>query len=284
MISAAESARHDFSYVLRAKIQGISSNFASKSGWRSFDPNDFEIEHLKVDIPELAPVFRNYRIVHISDIHYGQWISAERLEGVVELINKNCPDVVTITGDFVSYLLDDNIKEEMIKQLRKLTPKDAAFAVLGNHDHWANAEKVRGILKESNIHALTNDFHIIEKGGSKLIFAGVDSVMMKKALLNLVLQKLPHDYPAVILVHEPDFAVETALTNRFSLQLSGHSHGGQFFIPGFGTPFRGRYSMRYPHGLYKVGNMMLFTSSGLGTNSYWIRVNCPPEIAAVDLT
>ncbi len=282
MISASEESRHDFSYVLRAKIQSVSSNFASKSGWRSFNPKDFKMKYLKVDIPRLAPVFRNYRIVHISDIHYGQWISAERLEGVVELINKSSPDIVAITGDFVSYLFDNSI-EEMTEHLKKLTPRDAVLAVLGNHDHWAGAERVRGILKKSNIHDLTNDFHIIEKKGANLIFAGLDSVMMKKALLNLVLEKMPPDDPAILLVHEPDFAVETALTNRFSLQLSGHSHGGQFSIPGFGTPFRGCLSMKYPQGLYKVGNMALFTNTGLGTNNYWLRINCPPEIAAVDL-
>lgn len=171
MINASEESRHDFSYVLRAKIQSVSSNFASKSGWRSFNPKDFKMKYLKVDIPRLAPVFRNYRIVHISDIHYGQWISAERLEGVVELINESAPDVVAITGDFVSYLFDNSI-EEMAEHLKKLTPRDAALAVLGNHDHWAGAERVREILKKSNIQDLTNDFHIIEKNGSNLIFAG----------------------------------------------------------------------------------------------------------------
>jgi predicted MPP superfamily phosphohydrolase len=283
MIRASEESRHDFSYVFRGKIQSVSSNFASKSGWRSFNPKDFRIVYLKVDIPQLASVFRNYRIVHISDIHYGQWVSSERLEGIVELVNKSCPDIVAVTGDFVSYLLDDSIEEEIATHLKKLNPKDAAIAVLGNHDHWAGAEKVKEILKKSGIIDITNDVHIIEKDGSKLIFAGVDSVMMKRARLDLVLEKTPPDAPAVLLAHEPDFAIATALTKRFSLQLSGHSHGGQFFIPGLGTPFRGRHSLRYPHGLYRVGGMALFTSTGLGTNSYWLRVNCPPEIAVVDL-
>jgi predicted MPP superfamily phosphohydrolase len=282
MIGASEESRHDFSYVLKAKIQSVSSNFASKSGWRSFNPKDFQIEHLEVDIPQLASVFHNYLIVHISDIHYGQWVSAERLEGIIELINNSCPDVVAITGDFVSYLLDDST-EEMAQQLKKLNPKDATIAVLGNHDHWAGAERVRGILKKSNIIDLTNDIHIIEKQGAKLIFAGVDSVMMKKARLDAVLEKTPPDGPAILLAHEPDFAIAAALTKRFSLQLSGHSHGGQFFIPGLGTPFRGRHALRYPHGLYKVGGMALFTNTGLGTNNYWLRINCPPQIAVVTL-
>ncbi len=282
MITVSEESRHDISYVLRAKLQSVSSDFAVRSGWRSFDPNDFKIEHLTIEIPKLAPVFCNYQIVHITDIHYGQWVSSERLEGIVRLINAALPDAVAITGDFVSYLLNDSI-EEMSEHLKKLKPKDGVFAVLGNHDHWSGAEKVREILKKSNIINISNDFHVIEKDSSKLVFAGVDSVMMNKAQLDLVLKKMPPDGTAILLVHEPDFAVKTALTKRFSLQLSGHSHGGQFFIPGLGTPFRSRHAMRYPHGLYKVGNMALYTSTGLGTNNYWLRINCPPEIAVVNL-
>ena len=118
---------------------------------RKFDPDDFKTEHQKIVIPSLAPAFRGYKIVHISDIHYGQWLSADRLRGVVDLINLTNPDIVAVTGDFVSYLLNDDIAQEMIEQLNKLKPKDATVAVLGNHDHWAGAEMVRNILRRSNI-------------------------------------------------------------------------------------------------------------------------------------
>jgi len=282
MINTPTDARQDFSYTLRAKIQTITSDFATKSGWRSFNPKDFKIEQLIVTIPHLARVFHNYRIAHISDIHYGQWISAERLEGIVQLINKHHPDAVAITGDFVSYILDEKTAN-MITYLKKLRPKDGIFAVLGNHDHWAGAEKVKELLQKSNIKNLTNDIYILRKREATLIFAGVDSAMIRKAHLDRVLEKMPSTGPAIMLAHEPDFAIKTAQTKRFSLQLSGHSHGGQFFIPGIGTPFRGHLSKKYPHGVYKVADMTLFTSIGLGTNTCWLRVNCPPEIAIIDL-
>ncbi|MDR0373676.1 MAG: metallophosphoesterase [Nitrososphaerota archaeon] len=283
MIAAYGEARQDFSYNLRSKIQRVASNFASKSGWRSFNPQDFQIRHLRVNIPNLAPVFHNYLIVHISDIHYGQWVSSERLEGIITLINQNHPDAVAITGDFVSYLLNKSIEDELAAQLKKLQTKDGVFAVLGNHDHWAGAQRVKDILKKSNIIDLDNDIYEINREGFKLIFAGVDSVMMKKAQLDQVLEKIPPKDPAILLVHEPDFALTTASTKRFNLQLSGHSHGGQFYIPGLGTPFRDNYTLHYPHGLYNVGDMTLFTNTGLGTNSYWLRINCPPQIATINL-
>ncbi len=279
---APELARDDFTYILRGKIQGLVSKFYSKFDWQKFDPKQFKIEHVEATIPQLPRPFRNYRIVHISDIHYGQWIYSDRLDGVVELINKNNPDLVAITGDFVSYLLDDSI-EEMAIPLKKLKPNDLTVAVLGNHDHWAGVEKVRKILKNSNICDVSNDFVTIWKEGSKLNIAGVDSATVKKDRLDLVLKKMPPDGPAVLLAHEPDLAKKSAATKRFSLQLSGHSHGGQFIIPALGTPFRGHLCMKYPAGKYKVGDMIQYTNRGLGTNNYWFRINCPPEITVISL-
>ena len=121
--------------------------------------------------------------------------------------------------------------------------------------------------------------YVIEKDGEKLNISGVDSLTVGADDLDKVLEKLPHDGASILLVHEPDFAKISSKTNRFDLQMSGHSHGGQLVIPGVKTtPFRCSYSIKYPVGAYKVNNMIQYTSKGLGTNSFWIRVNCKPEI------
>ncbi len=283
MTESQDVTRNDFSFLIRRKLQGKVSRLSSKFGWRKFDPKDFKTEHQAIVVPSLAPDFHDYKIVHISDIHYGQWISVDRLRGVVDLINQIDPDIVAVTGDFVSYLLNDKMEDEIVEQLSKLKPKDTAVAVLGNHDHWAGAERVRDILRKSNILDISNSVFEASKSNSKLIIAGVDSVMLKKDRLDLVLKKMPADTPAILLVHEPDFATKSAATKRFSLQLSGHSHGGQFVIPKLGTPIRGNQFMKYPLGMYKVEGMTLYTNRGLGTNSYWLRINCPPEITVITL-
>jgi predicted MPP superfamily phosphohydrolase len=263
-------------------MQIAMSGFRDKLGIHEFDARDFEIVNLKVSIPDLDPSFNDYRIVHISDIHLGQWISAKRIEGVVNLVNKLKPDLVAITGDSVSYVVNEPVLD-MLRFLKNLKPKDVTVAVLGNHDHWVGADEIRKVMDESKIIELENDVYTLRRGDARLYIAGVDSITLEKQDLDAVLRKLPSSGPAILLAHEPDFADESAATGRFSLQLSGHSHGGQMIIPGIGTPFRGSEFRKYPLGEYQVGNMVQYTNRGLGTNVFWIRINCPPEITIIRL-
>ena len=273
-------AREDLTYRLRRGTQRMMSRYSKLVGQR-FNPGDFEVVKVKINIPGLSPLFQGYRIVHISDIHFGQWISADRLKGVVGLINQQEPDIVAITGDFVSYS-GKNI-EDLIPVLKGIRARDTTVAVLGNHDYWLGAQRVRSILSESKIIELNNDIYTVTREGCALYIAGVDSTTLKKNQLDKVLQKLPPNGPAILLVHEPDFADISSETKRFSLQLSGHSHGGQFVIPKLGTPFRGDGFRKYPLGRYQVGEMVQYTNRGLGTNAFWIRINCAPEITVIDL-
>ena len=268
--------------LLRQKMQIAMSGFRDKLGIHEFDARDFEVIPLNVNVPDLDPIFNGYRIVHISDIHLGQWISAKRIKGVVNLVNKQKPDLVAITGDSVSYVVNEPVLD-MLRYLKNLKPNDATVAVLGNHDHWIGAEEIREVMDEIRIIELENDVYTIERGDASLYIAGVDSITLEKHDLDAVLRKLPETGPAILLAHEPDFADVSAATGRFSLQLSGHSHGGQMIIPGLGTPFRGYKFRKYPLGEYKVGNMVQYTNRGLGTNVFWIRINCPPEITILTL-
>ncbi len=268
--------------LFRQKMQIAMSGFRDKLGIHEFDARDFEIVDLKVSIPDLDPSFNDYRIVHISDLHLGQWISAKRIEGVVNLVNKLKPDLIAITGDSVSYVVNEPVLD-MLRFLKNLKPNDATVAVLGNHDHWVGPDEIRKVMKESNIIELENDIYTLKRGDAMLYIAGVDSITLEKQDLEAVLRKLPSSGPAILLAHEPDFADESAATGRFSLQLSGHSHGGQMIIPGIGTPFRGSKFRKYPLGEYQVGEMVQYTNRGLGTNVFWIRINCPPEITILRL-
>ena len=252
-----------------------------------FNENVYDIVEVNVEIKDLDPVFHDYKIVNLSDLHLGQWLTAEYLEGVIDIVNKQEPDMVALTGDYVSYVLDD-VAFDLERCLSMIKVKDASLAVLGNHDHWNGAEEIRQILKNAGIIDISNDVYSISRDNGKRIarlhIAGVDSMKLKKEDINAVMLKIPEYDPAIMLAHEPDFADIAATTGRFALQISGHSHGGQFIIPGLNTTIlRGSYSHKYPVGEYQVGDMVQYTSKGLGTNVFWLRINCAPEITIFKL-
>ncbi|MDO9044381.1 MAG: metallophosphoesterase [Methanobacteriaceae archaeon] len=268
------------------KIQRAMTRYRGKVGNSEFKASDFELIPVEVIIPDLDPLFHDYRIVNLSDIHLGQWITPHHLEGIVELVNNQNPDMITITGDFVSYILNE-VEKPLERLLKLLNPKDISMAVLGNHDHWLGADRIRNILQNCDITDVSNDVFTLKRASADnnavLHLAGVDSVMLGKHRLDLVMEKIPSEGPAILLAHEPDFADVSSITGRFDLQISGHSHGGQFVIPGLGTMIRGPHFIKYPLGKYQVGDMIQYTSRGLGTNVFWFRINCPPEITIFHL-
>ncbi len=255
---------------------------AHRRGTDRFHQEDFALFRLEVEIPAMDPAWDGYRLAHLTDIHLGQWLSPDRLHGVVDLTNGLEPDLIALTGDFLSYDLDGSARV-LEQEFSRLEAKDGIFAVLGNHDHWVGAQRVRALLDRCRIRELRNDVVTLRRGGAVLHLAGVDDVMVHQDDLAQVMARLPAEGPALLLAHEPDFADRAARTGRFGLQLSGHSHGGQVVLPGLGPLVRGPYCWKYPLDRYQVKTMTLYTNRGLGSNMWWVRVNCPPEIALVTL-
>ena len=245
-------------------------------------PKTFDLKKINIPISKLGKEFYNYKIAHITDIHLGQWLTPEKLNTAINIINKEKPDLIALTGDYVSYSIDNELNE-LKSSLKKLKPKDKSISVLGNHDHWTNSNMVRKTLKKAGIINLDNEVYTLHKNKSQLQIAGVDSITLHKDDITKIIPKINDKYPAIMLAHEPDFADITAKTGKFALQLSGHSHGGQFIIPKVGTPIRGQNFLKYPAGLYNVGNMIQYTNKGLGTNMFWLRINCAPEITMLTL-
>lgn len=269
-------------FALRGHLQRVSAQSMDRLGRRDFQRHHFAVEEITITVSELPAQFEGYRIAHLTDIHLGQWLSPTRLHGVVDLVNELEPDTVAMTGDFVSYLLDE-VARDLGSALSKLDAPDGTTAVLGNHDHWTDADRVRELLAESGASVLDNDFVSVNKEGASLHFGGVDCVMVGKDRLDQLLERMPVDSPAILLAHEPDFADTSAATGRFALQLSGHSHGTQVVLPGGRTVIRGPHFRNYPIGRYEIEEMTLYTNRGLGTNVFWTRLNCPPEIAMITL-
>ena len=263
--------------------QGIQDAMTYTLPDKEFKPKKIDLVEVDIELDNLGWNFHNYRILNISDIHLGQWINPEYLDELVDYINTLNYDIIVLTGDYFSYNLED-YDRALEASLTKLKSNGGKFGILGNHDHWMDAGKVRKIFKAADIRDLSNDVVLLECNGDKINLAGVDSCTVCADNLDEVLSKLDADYPTILLAHEPDFARQSSQTGKIDLQISGHSHGGQFIIPKVETtPFRGPNSTKYPVGLYKVGDMTQYTSKGLGTNSFRIRINCKPEITIITI-
>lgn len=263
--------------------QGIQDAITYSLPDKKFDSSKIEVVEIDITIDNLGWNFNNLRILNLTDIHLGQWINPEYLDKLIDYVNTLNVDLVTLTGDYFSYVTK-GYEQSLQDSFKKIESKYGKFGVLGNHDHWMGSKKVRDIFTNSNVIDLSNDVYTLEKEGEFLNICGVDSCTVCADNLDKVLAKMKKDTPSILLAHEPDFAKQSSQTNRFDLQISGHSHGGQFIIPKFETtPFRGPNSRKYPVGIYEVGNMIQYTSKGLGTNSFRLRVNCKPEITIITL-
>lgn len=248
-----------------------------------FTIHKVEITTPTITLPDLASAFNKYRIVQISDFHLGTWLDTQALLEIVDLVNGQEPDLVAITGDFISFDPSKYIPD-LIDILSNLSSTDGVFAVLGNHDHYTDAGMVRSALQQSNIIELRNEVHLIRRNSSSLCLAGIDDFMTGHAELDKVISQLPNDgSPVILLAHEPDFADISAASGKFALQMSGHTHGGQICLPGWGNLYLPRHGRKYPSGIYKVKNMLQYTNRGLGTSWLRFRYKCPPEITVFNL-
>ena len=241
-----------------------------------------------IGIPRLPEAFHGFRVAQISDIHFGPYMGSDRLQRALRLAQSFQPDLVALTGDFVSSPLG-----------RRNGPAGARFAepcadviagwkgvskaaVLGNHDHWNGADFVAAAFGERGIRVLRNASFPIERGVNRLWIAGVDDVGERKSDLTLALSNVAERETTLLLAHEPDYA-DFVAKFPVDLQLSGHSHGGQVRIPGVGPIILPKLARKYHTGLFRIRDLQLYTSSGIGVISPPVRFNCPPEVSLITL-
>jgi uncharacterized protein len=246
------------------------------------EPNWLDVKQIRIDLPNLDPAFVGYRIVQLTDLHVGDGIDRSQLKRIVEVVNAQQPDLIVLTGDYVSKKPERHAKL-LTNTLAGFRARDRTLAVLGNHDAFdGNSPSVRRSIANSGVTLLENTIYTANRNGATLHIAGVGDVWYGDANLPLVMAQLPPTGAAIMLAHEPDFADATAATGRFGLQLSGHSHGGQVRIPFMKKKYP-YYGVKYPIGRYQVGDMIQYTSRGVGFPGVHARFNCRPEISVFNL-
>lgn len=272
----AGSERWRLAALLGAGLIGAALYYSTR-----VEPRWLRVRYVTVRMPRLGRAFHDYRIAHLSDIHMGGGMTPARLRDAVDLVNSLRPDLVALTGDFIE--ADGRAAAAVADALSALEAPDGALAVLGNHDYHRAPGAVRQALAQAGVRELSNAVYTLRRGADSLHIAGVDDVAAGRACLDTVLDALPSDGAAVLLAHEPDFADISAATERFDLQLSGHTHAGQVRLPLLGAPVLPSYGRFYSAGRYQVGGMTQYTTSGLGTIWPHLRFNARPEVAVLIL-
>ncbi|MBI1255975.1 MAG: metallophosphoesterase [Chloroflexi bacterium] len=264
-------------YALKAAawvIHAVQRVLPNKEDW-------LDLHNIEIALPGLPPAFDGYRIAQFSDLHFDRRATTPvRLRELVTAINAQQPDLIAFTGDFVTEGIPFR-SEDLIPALRELHAHDAKVAIFGNHDHHVNMHMLRQVVDESGLIDLNNNVYVIQRGESSLRIAGVDSLVVQKARLDLVLPRLPQTGGAILLAHEPSFADISASSGRFALQLSGHMHGGQIRLPLL-TTLMLREANRLS-GLSSVGDMLLYVNRGIGMVGLPLRIRCPSELTIITL-
>jgi uncharacterized protein len=266
------------------KIGGITlaSLFAIAGGLHLVDESqDPVVENILVPIRHLHPALEGFTIVQITDIHLKPYTQPNLVRRAVAIANQLQPDLIVLTGDFVWRIPEAAF--EIAPLLAKLNARYGVYSVMGNHDYWLDIHDLQAAFDASGLPVLYNQGHAIGVGDAVLYLAGLDDGWAGQPDLKLALNKAPSGAPVILLLHEPDLADETCRDPRISLQLSGHTHGGQVIIPGRPPSFHPYLGKKYPAGLYKVQDSWLYTNRGLGCISVPLRINCPPEITRFTL-
>ena len=241
-------------------------------------------------IPNLPEAFHGFRIVQMSDIHL-EWFTEDFfLRHAVHKINAIAPDMVLLTGDFITNnsMGPDNRAYAAMPYcgaiLRGLECP-LRYAILGNHDVDVDSAAVLDMLTTHGVTPLVNRHVPIERNGQRLWLAGLDSVEAGNPDLNLAIPEKP-DAPVILMCHEPDFMdsiVRHPRSPLIDVVLSGHSHGGQVRVPFHGPLLLPPMGRKYTEGRYRFNQIQLYVNRGIGTVGLPFRFDCPPELTHITL-
>lgn len=242
----------------------------------SVEPRNPELSFITLNLPELPPALDGLRIGQISDLHLGHPFSAENCTWAVERVRREAPDLIALTGDFVSYARAIDLLPRI---LAPLTAPLGVFAVPGNHDHWEGLDEIRAQLEPVGVQFLINRGLVAGPAGA-LYVAGIDDIWNGQPDLAAALAGRPAGAFTLLLAHAPDIADEAAARGVHVL-LSGHTHGGHLRLPFLGAFCLPRHGWLYAVGHEHVGSMQLFVSRGIA--GVPLRLGCRPEASIITL-
>jgi len=264
---------------MQTPLRALALNLSQAARYALTEPFRLTVEHHKIFLRRLPRAFDGLRVVQLSDIHHSPFTSRAQIERAVETANSLQPDIIALTGDYVSK--ERAYAAPCAELMGRLRARHGVFAVLGNHDHWTDAALITDLFRAEGITVLVNQGMRFEKAGSAFWLAGVDDTMVGLEDLPLALAGAREDELKLLLAHNP-IILRRAARAGVDLILSGHTHGGQVTLRSERSA-SGRPRRRLVKGLANRGETQIYITRGLGTVVLPVRFGCPPEVSLLEL-
>ncbi len=263
--------------------------FGFIEGWKRL-----ELKHITFTSPDLPPYFDGYRLVQITDFHLGSFPPGnDFVQKVVDAANNEEPDMILFTGDLVNNQASE--VEPYLETLGQLHAQDGIYSIWGNHDYCEygnnhsigalkrNRRMLYGYQESLGWHQLMNEHHVVSHGMASIAVIGVENPgqppFTNRSNLKKAMKGLNPDMFKILLSHDPHHWRREVVGKKIQLTLAGHTHAGQLKI-GKWTP--ARMAFKEWGGAYRIGEQMLYVSSGIG-GSFPFRLGAWPELTVITL-
>jgi uncharacterized protein len=260
-------------------LQVIKSALGEMARVALAEPFMIAVERQEIFLRKLPPALDGFRIVQLSDLHYGPMVDPRHLQRAIEIANDLSPDMIALTGDYISQ--ERGYAAPCAEIVGQLKAPHGVYAILGNHDHWTDAKLISDLFRAEGVSMLINEGVRIDVRDHAFWLAGVDDTMVGLEDLSLSLAGARDDEFKLLLAHNPTILRRAARAN-VDLVLSGHTHGGQVTLRREKNRF-GRPRRRMLRGLGRRANTQIYVTRGLGTVVLPIRYGCPPEVSLLEL-
>lgn len=263
--------------------------FGFIEGWKRL-----ELKHITFTSPDLPPYFDGYRLVQITDFHLGSFPPGnDFVQKVVDATNNEEPDMILFTGDLVNNQASE--VEPYLETLGQLHASDGIYSIWGNHDYCEygnnhsigalkrNRRMLYGYQERLGWHQLMNEHHVVSHGMASIAVIGVENPgqppFTNRSNLKKAMKGLDPGIFKILLSHDPHHWRREVVGKKIQLTLAGHTHAGQLKI-GKWTP--ARMAFKEWGGAYRIGEQMLYVSSGIG-GSFPFRLGAWPELTVITL-
>ncbi len=253
------------------------------------EARSIKLKEINLSHKEIPNSFIGKKIIFISDIHCDKYFTPKRVRNLVQKVNERNPDLILLGGDYTRKASTHS--KPFFEEIANLRSKHGVFSVLGNHDHWEDAELIQTNFKKNNFNICDNQSYWIKEGNDSIRIGGVGDFWEDVQLLDYTINDVEDSDFCILLSHNPDY-MEELDSNLVDFVLSGHTHAGQVTLFGLWAPVMPssmhpeymQTGQKYRYGWTKKNETQLYVTSGIGMGGFPFRFFANPEIVEFTLT